>query len=147
MGIGAQQLDMFEVNFVESESLLVGRVRGTLDGAVARKLVEFVELTEAERDQGFNRFCDLTGLERINLSADEIASFAGRRRAYNPNPIRVKSAFLVGGPLALGTVYLFKALMQSERIEVRWFDSVEAAAAWLQVNPEILQRESAGGKK
>ena len=133
---------MFDVNFVESDSLLVGRVRGVLDGAAARKLVEFVELTEAEREKGFNRFCDLTQLEGINLSADEIASFAGRRRAYNPNPIRVKSAFLISGPLALGTVYMFKALMQSERIEVRWFDSVEAAAAWLQVSPGILRQRS-----
>jgi len=128
---------MFDVHFVESDSLLVGRVRGILDGAVARKLVEFVELTEAEREKGFNRFCDLTQLERINLSTDEIASLAARRREYRPRT-RVKSAFLVGGPLALGTVYIFKALMQSERIEVRWFDSVEAAAAWLQVSPRIL---------
>jgi len=130
---------MFDTNFVESDSLLVGRVRGVLDGATARKLVEFVELTEAEHEKGFNRYCDLTQLKGINLSADEIASFAGRRRAYNPTPIRVKSAFLVGSPLALGTVYMFKALMQSERIEVRWFDSAEAAAAWLQVSPSILR--------
>jgi hypothetical protein len=137
MGIGAQQLDMFEVNFIEKDSLLVGRVRGILDGAAARKLVEFVELTEAEREKGFNRFCDLTQLEGINLSTDEIASLAARRRGYQPKA-KVKSAFLVGSPLALGTVYIFKALLQSERIEVRWFDSVEAAAAWLQVSPGIL---------
>jgi hypothetical protein len=128
---------MFDANFVETDSLLIGRVRGVLDGAAARKLVEFVELTEAEREQGFNRFCDLTQLEGINLSTDEIASLAARRRGYRPKT-RVKSAFLVGSPLTLGTVYIFKALLQSERIEVRWFDSVEAAAAWLEVRPSVL---------
>ena len=133
---------MFDVSFVEEDSLLVGRLRGTLDAAVARKLVEFVELREAEVEKGFNRFCDLTQLERINLSVDEIASLAARRRAYNPNPIRVKSAFLVSSPLALGVVYMFKALLQSERIEVRWFDSLEVAAAWLQVSPGTLTRRS-----
>ncbi len=132
---------MFDVKFVESDSLLVGRLRGTLDAAVARKLVGFVEIKEEEHEKGFNRFCDLTQLEGINLSADEIASLAARRRAYNPNPIRVKSAFLVSSPLALGVAYMFKALMQSERIEVRWFDSLEVAAAWLQVTPGALRAE------
>jgi hypothetical protein len=36
---------------------------------------------------------------------------------------------------------MFKALMQSDRIEVRWFDSREAAAAWLQVDPQTLRWE------
>jgi len=131
----------FEVRFVESGSLLVGWLRGTLDAELARKLVAFIELQEAESEKGFDRFCDLTALEGIALSVDEVASLAGQRRAYNPNPIRVKSAFLVGGPLALGVVHVFRALMQSDRIEVRWFDSREAAAAWLQVNPETLRQE------
>jgi len=132
---------MFDVNFCEQHALLVGRLRGTLDAELARKLVEFVEFKEEEHEKGFNRFCDMTQLERINLSVDDIASLAGRRRAYNPNPIRVKSAFLVSSPLALGVVYMFKALLQSERIEVRWFDSLEVAAAWLQVSPGVLRAE------
>jgi hypothetical protein len=131
----------FEVRYVEGGSLLAGWLRGTLDAELARKLVAFIELQEAESEKGFDRFCDLTALGGITLSVDEVASLAARRRAYNPNPIRVKSAFLVGGPLALGVVYMFKALMQSDRIEVRWFDSREAAGAWLQVSPETLRRE------
>lgn len=99
---------MFDAKFVESDSLLVGRLRGTLDAAVARKLVEFIEIKEEEHEKGSNRFCDMTQLERINLSVDDIASLAARRRAYNPNPIRVKSAFLVSSPLALGVVYMFR---------------------------------------
>lgn len=133
---------MFDVRFVEGSSLLAGRLRGTLDAELARKLVAFIELQEAESEKGFDRFCDLTALEGIHLSVDEVASLASRRRAYNPNPIRVKSAFLVGGPLALGVVHVFRALMQSERIEVRWFDSLEAAAAWLQVSAETLRQEA-----
>ncbi len=129
----------FEVRYVAGGSLLAGWLRGTLDAELARKLVGFIELQEAESEKGFNRFCDLTALEGINLSVDEVGSLAARRRAYNPNPIRVKSAFLVASPLALGVVHVFKALMQSDRIEVRWFDSPEAAAAWLQVSPETLQ--------
>ena len=131
----------FEVRYVGGGSLLAGWLRGTLDAELARKLVAFIELQEAESEKGFDRFCDLTALEGITLSVDEVASLAARRRAYNPNPIRVKSAFLVGGPLALGVAHVFKALLQSERIEVRWFDSREAAAAWLQVSAETLRRE------
>ena len=130
-----------DARFVEEASLLVGRLRGTLDAELARRLVAFVEIHEAELEKGFNRYCDLTQLEGISLAVDEIASLAARRRAYNPNPIRVKSAFLVSSPLALGVVHIFKALMQSERIEIRWFDSLEAAAAWLQVSREALRTE------
>lgn len=129
---------MVDAYMVQSDPLLVCRPKGTLDGEIARRLVEVIEIKEADLETGFNRFCDLTHLEGINLSIGEIESMATRRRDYNPNLFQVKSAFLATSPLALSIVCLYKTLLESPRIKVRGFKSLEEAAVWLGVNPDKL---------
>ena len=130
---------MLDVYLIEEDRLLVGRPKGILDASLARRIVEFVEIKEAEIEQGFNRFCDLTRLEGINLTSNDVESLAARRSAYNPNLIRVKSAFLAPHLLDLAVVALYQILLQSSRIEVRVFRRLEEAAEWLGVSPEGLK--------
>jgi hypothetical protein len=124
---------MLDVYAIESDSLVVGRPKGTLDRELTHKMVEFIEIKEAEVETGFHRFCDLTGIDRIHLCLEDIETLAERRRAYNPNQVRVKSAFLATNPLALAIVGLYEALLKSPRIQVRAFASREQAAKWLGV--------------
>lgn len=129
---------MFDVYILEDESLLVGRIRRTLDLRLATKLVELVEIKEEELERGFNRVCDLTKLESIQISEKEIEALAARRRIHNRNKVRVKSAFIASEPLARSMALMCKALLASDRITVEVFDSHEAAASWLQVAPDKL---------
>ena len=129
---------MLDVHVIKKDSLMVGRMSGTLDANLLRESVEFVEVKEVEIESGFHRYCDLTGLKRIQIRLDDVEALADRRRAYNPNLIRVKSAFLATNPLALAIAELYAALLKSPRIEVRTFHSPEKAARWLGVEPKKL---------
>jgi hypothetical protein len=126
---------MFDVQVLKEDSLLIGRPRGVFNGELALEMVKFVEIKEMEIETGFNRFCDLTGIERIHLGLADVEALAARRSAYNPNLIQVKSAFLAANPLTLAIVGLYDALLKSSRIDVRSFQSVESAARWLGVEP------------
>ena len=129
---------MLNARLLKVDSLLVGRPEGVLQAETAWEMVEFIERKEVEVGKGFNRFCDMTRLQGIQLTLQDIESFAARRRAFTPNTEHVKSAFLVNNPLAYGIVHLYRALLESERIEIKLFRSVEKAAEWLNVTPEKL---------
>jgi len=130
---------MFDVYMIDRESLMVCRPKGNLDATGAAQIVEFVEIKEIEFETGFDRFADLTLLDSINLSCSDVSKLADRRRGFNPNSIRVKSAFLATDPLALGIARMYEKLLNSPRIEVRVYDQLEAAAEWLAVKPERLK--------
>jgi hypothetical protein len=130
---GGRDDAMFDVYSVNSDSLIVVRPTGILGAVTAEKIVEIVEIKEAELETGFNRFCDLTHLKGIRLSSHEIIKLAQRRRAYNPNDIHVKSAFLATDPLAIGIARMYEQLLNSPRINVRVWDHRQSAADWLGV--------------
>lgn len=130
---------MFDVYMIEREALMVGRPRGILDIKEALQILEFVEIKEVEMESGFDRFTDLTQLEGIVLSATEVAGLADRRRMFNPNNIRVKSAFLATHPLSYGIARMYEQMLNSDRIEVHVFSELEEAAAWLLVKPQKLR--------
>ena len=130
---------MFDVYVIDSEALMVGRPNGILDAQTAERIVDFVEIKEKELEAGFNRFCDLSRLDSINLSSKDLMQLATRRRAFNPNTAHVKSAFLAAHPLAFGVARMYQLLLHSSRIEVRVFQDIESAAEWLSVKPDMLR--------
>jgi hypothetical protein len=127
---------MFDVYVIESDALMVARPKGILDAEAAEKIVEFIEIKEDQGETGFNRFCDLTRLDSINLSFAEVLQLAKRRRLFNPDDFQVKSAFFAAHPLAFGIARMYELLLNSRRIEVRVFSEMEAAAEWLGVKPD-----------
>jgi hypothetical protein len=136
---GLQANLLIDAYILENESLLVGKLRGTLDLRLATKLVELIEFKEEELERGFNRVCDLTHLKGVRLSEKDVQALAVRRLIHNPNNVRVKSAFIATDPLAKGIASMYQALLASDRINVKVFDTHEAAAAWLQVPPGKLK--------
>jgi hypothetical protein len=133
---------MLDVRVCEGYTLLIGRPEGTLDLKMATEIVEFVEIHEEQLEMGFNRFCDFTVLEGIDLQSADVRELAKRRRWFNPNNIRVKSAFLATDPLAFGIARMYEQLLDSPRIEVRVWKDLLAAADWLEIKPEKLALRS-----
>jgi hypothetical protein len=129
---------MFDVYVVECDSLMVGRPKGILDARAAERIVEFIELKEFDSENGFNRFCDLTALEGIQLSFSEILYLAIRRSSFNPDYAPVKSAFLAIHPFAFAIARMYEQMLCSPRIEVRVFGELKLAAEWLGVSPDKL---------
>jgi hypothetical protein len=130
---------MLDVYVIDTVALMVGRPRGILDAQTAERIVDFIEIKEQQLEAGFNRFCDLTRLDSINLSSEDLLQLAARRRAFNPNDVHVKSAFLAKDPLAFGVARMYELLLHSPRIEVRVFEDLEGAAEWLVVKPDMLK--------
>jgi hypothetical protein len=130
---------MLDIYMIESDALLVARPKGVLDAEKAERIVEFIEIKEIAFETGFNRFCDLTRLEGINLLAADILKLADRRRTFNPNFVRVKSAFWAIDTLAFGVARMYEQLLNSPRIELRVFSDLQAAAEWLAVSPGSLR--------
>jgi hypothetical protein len=129
---------MMDVYMIEGDALVVGRPKGILDAETAARIVELIEIKEVETETGFNRFCDLSRLDAIHLSFAEIRTLAERRSLFNPNNVRVKSAFLATNPLASGIARMYELLLNSPRIEVRVFSELDAAAEWLAVESDRL---------
>jgi hypothetical protein len=129
---------MMDVYMIEGDTLMVGRPKGLLDAETAARIVELIEIKEVETETGFSRFCDLSRLDAIHLSFAEVRTLAERRSLFNPNNVRVKSAFLATNPLASGIARMYELLLNSPRIEVRVFSELDAAAEWLAVKTDRL---------
>jgi hypothetical protein len=129
---------MLNFNVIDGDALLVARPSGIIDAETAEGIVEFVEIKEEQLEMGFNRFCDLTALEGIELRSADIRHLADRRRAFNPNDIRVKSAFLATDPLAFGIARMYEQMLNSPRITVSVWSDLQGAADWLGVKRERL---------
>jgi hypothetical protein len=129
---------MFDVYMIKRDALLVVRPGGIIGARTTEQIVDLIEIREAEFETGFNRFCDLTRLKGIRLSCAEVFKLAERRRAFNPNNIAVKSAFLATDPLAFWLARLYEELLDSPRIEVRVWRDLQSAAIWLGVTPDRL---------
>jgi len=130
---------MLDIYMIESDALLVARPKGVLDAEKAKRIVEFIEIKEIAFESGFNRFCDLSRLDGISLQTGDILKLADRRRTFNPNYVRVKSAFLAMDILAFGIARMYEQLLNSPRIELSVFSGLQAAAEWLAVNPDSLR--------
>ena len=129
---------VFDLYAVSSDTLLVARPKGTLDAQIAERIIEVIEIKEAESETGFNRFCDLSHLDGIRLSPSEVLQLATRRQLFNPNNIHVKSAFFATDLLGLWVADLYGRLLNSPRITVRVWSDIQAAADWLGVKRERL---------
>jgi hypothetical protein len=130
---------MLDTYMIDALALMVARPKGILDASEGIRIVDFIEIKEIESETGFNRFCDLTGLDSIHLSRADISELAARRAKFNPNNIHVKSAFLAKDPLSFGIARMYERLLCSERIEPRVFSKLEDAADWLGVKPDKLK--------
>jgi hypothetical protein len=130
---------MLDIYMIESDGLLVARPKGVLNAEMTERIVELIEIKEITFETGFNRFCDLSNLTGINLLTADIVKLADRRRRFNPNHVRVKSAFLAIDPLAFGVARMYGQLLNSPRIELSAFDNLQAAAEWLAVRPDCLR--------
>ena len=128
-----------EIKIDEDVGLLLAHPTGVFDREMAEEIVHFIEVWEVVRQEGFDRFCDLTGLDAIRLSASEIRQIATRRRLFNPNQVPVRTAFLADTPIAFATVAIYQDLLNSPRITVRSFRSIADASGWLRVEPGKLR--------
>ena len=130
-----------DVTFVEAHRLLIWRPRGVLDEAVVNKITAFIGEEELIFSEPFNRFCDMSALDAVDLNFEYVFRVALHRRlSYKGRP-SVKSAFFVTNPDAAHYVKLHAILTDHSPLHVAMFEEREAAAEWLGVPVELLIAE------
>lgn len=127
------------VRFHEDLRLVTWHPQGVFDGALADRLVQFIEAQEQVEDTPFNRYTDLSGLTDIRLKIGHAFQIARRRRSGYVGDLPVKSAFFCDRVVGFGIARLYETLMEGAPIEVRAFRTREAAAEWLNVPLPDLQ--------
>lgn len=119
-------------------SLIIWRPRGILDEAVVSEIVVFIDKAEKKASKPFNRFCDLSALDAVDLNFNFVFHIALHRRlVYAPNP-PVKSAFYVTSAATTHYAKLHEMLTDHSPLDVDLFTDRAAAAEWLGVPVKAL---------
>ena len=101
----------------------------------------FQELAASpDRKPDQNVFCDLTGLERADLSFTQVMSLTRSRTGFYEQAKEVRVAILAPNDIGFGTARMYLALMQGfDGITADVFRDRAEAARFLAVAPETLR--------
>jgi hypothetical protein len=102
------------------------------------EIVAFIDAAEARASAPFNRFCDTTVLDAVDLNFKFVFHVALHRRLVYARHPPVKSAFWVTSPATTHYAKLHAMLTDYSPLEVALFTERTAAAKWLGVPVEAL---------
>jgi len=126
------------VSFRKDLALLLWQPHGILDEAIVSQMVAFIDAAEARASVPFNRFCDTTVLDAVDLNFKFVFHVALHRRLVYARHPPVKSAFWVTSPATTHYAKLHAMLTDYSPLEVALFTDTAAAAKWLGVPGEAL---------
>ena len=126
------------VSFRKDLSLLLWQPHGILNEAIVSEMVAFIDAAEARTSAPFNRFCDTTSLDAVDLNFKFVFHVALHRRLVYARHPPVKSAFWVTSPATTHYAKLHAMLTDYSPLEVALFTERSAAAKWLGVPVEVL---------
>ena len=118
--------------------LVTWKPLGVLDDELADRIVDFMESEERIVGKPFNRFTDLSGLDRVSISLNHVFQIARRRKAGYRGK-KVRSAFYAVRLISITIARMYQELMAESAIEVGVFRDRTVAAEWLGVPPEIVK--------
>src|SRR5262245_51384320 len=103
--------DSFRIELSPEHRLAICRPVGTLDAEVARQLLIFVLALEDVHPEPFDRLLDVTGIEEIRLSAQDIYEYSKARLLAAAGRPPFRMAIVAPDPLANGTARIYETLM------------------------------------
>ena len=127
-----------DVGCIEKAQLLIWRPRGVLDEARVDTMISFVTETENKLGKSFNRFTDFSLIEAVDLRFKYVFEIALSRRLSRRGRSQIKSAFFVTNPAIAHYLKVAAVLTDHSPLQVALFETREAAAKWLGVEPELL---------
>lgn len=125
--------------------LMVFRPRGIVTRKRLDAVIKTLELAEDRDERQFNRFTDLSKLDAIDVDFSTMFRFSLHRRLAYSRRLPVKSAVYVTSSEAVRVAKIHALLTDFSALKVRLFDSVAAAAKWLDVSLETLELDPWSG--
>jgi hypothetical protein len=135
--------DPLRLTFDDERRLAVCRPHGRLDADLAARLLTFLLALEAAEPDPFDRLLDLTAVERIRLTADEMYHIARTRRAATVGRRPFRTAILAPTILTYGIGRMYEVLMEGSAVEVGVFRDAGGAATWLGVSRSVVDPPAA----
>ena len=122
------------------ENILCVWFGNMLSAKTLEETLDEAQQFEQEKDYAFNKFVDLTKVDSVNISYDEMFVIAINRQIFIETLTdKFKTAVLVSTPLTYGLVRMFEMLVESEKITVKPFKNLQDAADCLGVDAELLK--------
>src|SRR5215471_14059355 len=131
-----------DVEFHEDIRLFVYKPRGLLNEASINEVLKVLEELEAKLKEPFNRFCDTSAIDKVELNYQYVIQVSLYRVITYADRPPVKSAVLVIDS-AVGHYFQLHAIItQDSPINVRIFHEREDASKWLCLPIERLAPKS-----
>jgi hypothetical protein len=108
---------------------------GVLNEAFTGQVIKFIEMEESIQEAPFDRYVDLSGVDKIWIGIDHIIHTARRRRSVRQP---VKAALFADNPISFSIAHSYELLMYHAMIEVRAFKNRTAVAEWLELPLKTL---------
>ena len=132
-----------DIEFLEDIRLFVYKPRGLLDEASVNRAVHILTDLEAMLKEPFNRFCDTSAIDRVELNYQYVIQVSLYRVLTYADRPPVKSAILATEATVGHYFQLHAIITEDSPINVRVFRAREDAAKWLGVALERLVENSA----
>jgi hypothetical protein len=126
--------------FVAECRLLTWHPSGVLNLVQAAAIVHWLHAVEPALGT-FNRFANLSRLNTIHLSEEDIAALAAQRKG-NYRGAAVTTVLLASTPLSYAIGALYKRLMSGSAIQIHAVGRLASACRLLDVSPDVLLRQS-----
>lgn len=126
---------------LEEVKLFVWRPRAVLSEPILNKILAYVTAQEGRFGRPFDRFTDLTSIDAIDLTFKYVFHFALYRRLSRIGREPIKSAIFVTSPEVARYVKLHALVTDRSPLQVKMFKDYGAAAKWLDVSIELLQKK------
>ena len=134
-----------DVQFHEDIRLLIWRPRGLLNETSVNKVISVVEDLETKLKEPFNRFCDTSETDGVELNYRYVIQVSLYRVLSYADRPPVKSAILATDSTIGHYFQLHAIITEDSPINVRIFQQREHAAKWLGVPIERLAPKFAAG--
>ena len=140
-----------EIEFHEDIRLFIYKPRGLLDEVEVSRAVNVLSELEAKLKEPFNRFCDTSEIDRIELNYRYVIHVSLYRVLSYADRPPVKSAVLAPDSTIAHYFQLHAVITKGSPITVRIFQQQEDVAKWLGVplqrlgeNPRDSTNQTAG---
>jgi|ERR1041385_2839982 hypothetical protein len=131
-----------DVEFHEDIRLFAYKPSGLLDEASINKVLKVLEELEAKLKEPFNRFCDTSAIDKVELNYQYVIQVSLYRVLTYADRPPVNSAVLVTDSTIGHYFQLHAIITQDSPINVRIFRERKEAAKWLGVPIERLTPRS-----
>lgn len=131
-----------ETEFHEDIRLFIYRPRGVLDEVEVSRTVNVLADLEAKQRAPFNRFCDTSAIDRIELNYRYVIQVSLYRVLSYADRPAVKSAILAPDTNVAHYFQLHAIITKDSPIHVRIFQEIEGVAKWLDLPLEQLSGSS-----